>query len=105
MRSNRMSEVLLAAAWILGIGASTAGVNQARNWQRQADVASAVHQWDVAYAAYLKIAETFPDTAHGRAAAARARKIRAAMLSPARPPASDDPGSWIIEWVDFLVWP
>lgn len=105
MRSNRKTWMGLAMVMMLATGASTAGVNQARDWQRQADVASAVRQWDVAYAAYLKIAETFPGTTHGRAAAARARKIRAAMLSPARPSASDDPGSWIIELVDFLVWP
>lgn len=105
MRSNRKTWIGLAMGVMLATGASTAGVDQAREWQRQGDLASAGHQWDIAYAVYLKIAEVFPDTAHGRVAAARARRIRAKMLSPVRPPVAENPGSWFEELIDFLVWP
>lgn len=105
MRSDRMTWIGLAAVLLLGTGASPEGVGQAREWQRQGDLASAGHQWDIAYAAYVQIAETFPNTTHGRVAAARARRMRAAMLSPERSSSSEDLGSWIEEFFDFLIWP
>ena len=105
MRSNQSIWMGLAAVMMLGTGASAAGVQQAREWQREADVARAGRQWDIAYTAYLKIATTFPNTPHGRLAAGRVREIQSQMLSPARSSASENPGSWLQEIVDFLVWP
>ncbi len=104
-RSNRWVWMGLAAVLMLGTGASTEGVQQARLWQWEGDVALAGQQWDVAYSSYMKIATAFPDTRHGRRAAARARSIRARMLSPDRSPASENPFSWIGELIDFVTWP
>lgn len=105
MRSDRMTWIGLAAIWMLGMGASTEGIQQARDWQSQGDLALAGKQMPIAYTAYMKIATTFPDTAHGRRAAARARQIRAEMASPERSPASENLFSWIGEIIDFLTWP
>ncbi len=105
MHSRVITLGLLLGALALGTGASTEGVQQARDWQYQADVARAGKMWDAAYQFYARIAETFPDTRHGRVAARRARQMRAQMVAGDRPPSSEDPVSFIGEIVDFVVWP
>lgn len=105
MRSTPMIWMGLAAVMVLGTGASPSGVQQAREWQQEGDVAMAGHQWDIACSAYEKIATTFPNTRHGRRAEARLQVVREKMLSPARSPTSENPFSWIGELIDFLVWP
>ena len=108
MRTNWVTLGLLAGIVMLGTGASPETVVQAREWQRQGDIAGAAHAGgmdDVAYMAYSKIAQIFPDTRHGRVAARHAREMRAKLLTPQRSPASDDSGSWLEELVDFFLWP
>ena len=105
MRSRWIVGVLLLGAAVLGTGASTQGLDQAREWQHAGDVAEAGKMWDVAYAFYRKIAETFPDTRHGRTAARRAREMRVKMLAPARPSGREDPFSWVGEVLDFVIFP
>ncbi len=108
MRTNWVTLGLLAGIVMLGTGASPETVVQAREWQREGDVARATNTGgmdEVAYVAYSKIAQTFPDTRHGRVAAGRASEMRARLLTPQRSPASDDPGSWLEELVDFFLWP
>jgi len=97
---------LLAGVLIFGTGAAPAeGVREADRLQREADVARSGGQWDIAYPRYMRMAELFPGTPHGRLGAARARKMRAAALNPDRSAASDDPVSWTYELVDFFTWP
>lgn len=105
MRSRVIALGLLLGALALGTGASPEGVQQARDWQNAADVARAGEMWDAAYQFYAQVAETFPDTRHGRVAARRARQMRAQMLAPDRSPASEDPVLWVGEIIDFVVWP
>ena len=105
MRSRVITLGLLLGVFALGTGASTDGVQQARDWQYYADTARAGKLWGPAYAFYAKIAETFPDTRHGRIAARRARQMRAQMAAADRSPASEDPISWLEEAIDFVVWP
>ncbi|MBI3323350.1 MAG: hypothetical protein HYZ95_02675 [Candidatus Omnitrophica bacterium] len=105
MRSRWITWGLLMGVFALGTGASTEGIQQAQDWQHAGDIARAREQWDAAYIFYAKVAEVFPDTAHGRVAARRVRQMRAQMVSPARSPGSDDPLAWIGELVDFLLWP
>ena len=105
MRTNWVTLGLLAGIVMLGTGASPEAVVQAREWQRQGDITSAGGMDEVAYVAYSKIAETFPHTRHGRVAAGRASEMRARLLTLQRSPASDDPGSWLEELVDFFLWP
>ena len=105
MRSRVITLGLLLGVFALGTGASTEGIKQAQDWQYYGDVARAGKLWGPAYAFYTKIAETFPDTRHGRVAARRARQMRANMLVPDRSPASEDPMSWLGEVFDFVIWP
>ena len=105
MRSGWLTGFCLMGVALVGTGASLDGIEQARRWQYQADLALAVGQREVAYSYYQRIAEVFPDTEHGRLAARRARALRRGLLWPDRSPTSEDPGSWFAEWVDFLVWP
>ncbi len=105
MRSNWVTLGLLAGIVMLGTGASPEAVLQAREWQRQGDLASAGGLYGVAYVAYQKVAKTFPGTRHGRYAASRARAMQAMLRHPARSPASDDASSWTAEVVDFFLWP
>ena len=104
---------LLIGVMVLATGASggvpplagSEGVGQARDWQHAGDVALSGRQLEVAYVFYKKVAETFPDTAHGRYAAKRARMLETRMLKPARSSDSEGPGNWIEEIFDFLFWP
>lgn len=105
MRSRVITLGLLLGVFALGTGASTEGVQQAREWQQAGDVARAGKMWDAAHQFYSRIAETFPDTRHGRVAARRARQMRANLLAPDRSPASADPMSWLGEVIDFVIWP
>lgn len=105
MYSRVITLSLLLGVLTLGTGASPEGVQQARDWQSQADVARAGKMWDAAYQYYAQMAETFPGTRYGRLGARRARQMRAQMVTPARSPASEDPGMWLEEIVDFFVWP
>ena len=105
MRSRWVTLCLLMGAFALGTGASTEAVQQARDWQYNAEIARAGKLWGPAYAFYAKIAETFPDTRYGWVAARRARQMRARMLAVDRAPASEDPISWLEEAIDFVVWP
>ncbi len=105
MHSRGIAAVLLLGAVALGTGASTEAVKQAQEWKRSGDVAQAGQMWDAAYGFYSKIAETFPDTRHGRAAAARAEEMRTKMLAPARSSAREDAFSWIGEVLDFVIFP
>ena len=105
MRSSAMMWALLFTGVVLSSGASAGGVGQARDWQYSADVALALGDKEIAYTFYSKIAEIFPDTAHGRLAAARARSLRSAMLRPELSPAKENVGSVLGEIVDFLTWP
>ena len=105
MRSKWMIGVLLTAVVFLTAGASPNAVQPARRWQHAGDVARAQEQWDVAYLFYSRIAETFPDTPHGRLARNRAVEARFHLLWPMRSPAEDSPASWLGEAIDFLTWP
>ncbi len=105
MRSKWMIGVLLTAVALLTTGASPEAVQEARHWQHCGDVARARQQWDAAYIAYARVAETFPDTPHGRAAKVRAREARFHLLWPQRSPAEDSAASWVGELIDFLTWP
>lgn len=105
MRSRGVTWGLLLGVLALGMGASPEGIQRAREWQHAGDIARARQQWDAAYIFYARVAETFPDTRHGRVAARRVRQMRAQMVAPDRSPASDDPLSWMGELLDFLLWP
>lgn len=105
MRSNHLRFALLGALMVLATGASTGGVKEADRWQKEADVARANNQWDIAYDRYFRIAQTFPGTPHGIVAARRARWMQNWALSPDRSPASEDPVSWTCELFDFVTWP
>ena len=105
MGSKWMIGLLLAGLVGLGTGASMEGIGQARQWQRQADLAMAVGQWDAAYVFYRRIAEAFPESRHGRRAAGRARVLRERMLRPDRSPGEESPTVWTAELADFLTWP
>ena len=105
MRSRWVTLVLLLGVFALGTGASIDGVQSAREWQHAGDLAEAEKMWDAAYQFYTKVAETFPDTRHGRVAAARAREMRAKMLVPARSSGRGDPVSWFDEILDFVLFP
>ena len=105
MRSNWLRIALLGGVLALGTGASPAGVRQADRWHREADLARAHGQWDIAYDRYFKLAQVFPGTPHGRMAVGPARRMQEWGLTPHRSPASDDPVSWICEAFDFVTWP
>ncbi|MDO8730282.1 MAG: hypothetical protein Q7J69_03740 [Candidatus Omnitrophota bacterium] len=106
MRSSWLVLSLLAGVLIFGTAAApTAGVREADRLQREADVARSGGQWDIAAPRYMKLAELFPETPHGRAGASRAREMRAWAREPDRSPASEDPVSWIHEIADFFTWP
>ena len=70
MRSNCLRLALLGGLLALGTGASPEGVRQADRWQKEADLARAGGQWDIAYDRYFKLAETSPEcrTAGSRSA-------------------------------------
>ena len=83
MRSDWRRFGLLAGLLILGTGASsTEGVKQADRWQREADMARACNQWDVAYQRYMMLADLFPGMSHGRMGARRARWMQNWALAP-----------------------
>lgn len=112
MRRMKFAGIVAAVGVILGGGAvafvdasPTDGVRQARDWLYAGDIAKAQHQWREAYEFYLKAAEVFPDTPHGRVAAKRARALVGNMISVERSSASEDPPGWVEEFFDFLVWP
>lgn len=105
MHSNRMSAALLAAVVLFACGASTEGVEQARQWMYQGDLARVGKLNDVAYQFYLKVAETFPNTPHGRSAAIRAEQMRRKALWVNSSPATETPENWVAEVFDFLIWP
>ena len=105
MRSEWMTGILLVVAALLTAGATPQAVQQARRWQLAGDVARAHEQWDAAYVYYSLVAETFPDTPHGRLARNRMAEARFHLLWPLRSPAEDSPASWIGELIDFLTWP
>ena len=105
MHSNGITGWLLGAVVLFACAASPEGVEQARQWQNQADLARAGGMDATAYRLYRKIAEVFPETPHGRSAAVRAAQMRSRLLWVDRSPASEDPGSFLEEAIDFLVWP
>ena len=104
-RADWMQVGLLAAAWLLASGASPEGVEQARRWQYQGDLAQAGGLDEIAYVSYERIHRTFPGTRHGNLAADRMRNLRSQMAWPRQSPAQENPGSWTSEVFDFLVWP
>lgn len=105
MHSNGMTGWLLGAVVLFACAASSEGVDQARQWQYQADVARAGGMDAIAYRFYRNVAEVFPNTPHGRSAAVRAAQMRGHLLWVDRSPASEDPESFLGEAIDFLVWP
>jgi len=106
MQSDWLKLGLLAGVLIFGTGAvPTEGVRAADRLQREADLARAGGQWDIAYPRYRMLVELFPNTPHGRVGASRAREARAWALQPDRSPASEDPVSWTYEILDFFTWP
>lgn len=105
MRSNRMTGLVFAFTALLTCGASPEGVEQAKQWQYQADLARAGRMDGIAYRLYQAVAETFPDTPHGRSAAQRAAQMKARLLWVERSPSAEDPGSFLKEVFDFLTWP
>ena len=105
MRTSWVTLGLLVGIVMLGTGASPEGVAQAREWKREGDLASAGGLYEVAYVAYSRIAQTFPNTQYGRVAAIRASEIQDKLLTPQPSPASDEPGRWRQELVDFFLWP
>ena len=105
MRSAWVKGMLLAGVALLGTGASVEGIKEARQWQYQGDLARAHGQWEMAYLAYRQIADTFPNTRHGKLAAKRARVLEKRMRRIERSPAEEDAGYWVSEIFDFLLWP
>ena len=105
MRPDWLSLSLLAGVLFLGAGASPQGVRDADRWQREADLARAGGQRDIAYDRYTATAETFPGTPHGKVGADRAAWMKDWALQPDRSMASEDPISWLAEVFDFLTWP
>lgn len=105
MRADAIKLGLLAAVLLLGTGASPDGVRQADRWSHKAQMAHATGQWDVAYDYYMKVAETFPGTPHGRLALRMARHMQDWAISPARSPADEDPVSLTCELFDLVTWP
>ena len=106
MRSDWLKLGLIMGLLVLGTGASsTEGVKQAERWQREADVARACSQWDVAYQRYMMLADLFPGTPHARRALRWARRMEDWAASPDRPAASEDPVSWTCELFDLVTWP
>ena len=106
MQAQWMRFGLLAAVLMLATGAvSTKGVEQADQWQREADMARNFQQWPIGYQRYSALADVFPGTRHGRIGAVRARQMQDWGLSPDRSSASDDPVSWAVELFDFVTWP
>ena len=84
-----------------GVGESVAGIRQAEEWRRAADLALENKQWLVAYSFYRKNAETFPGTRHACLAACRADYSRYFLHHPGRVPSGED---WLREAYDFLTW-
>ncbi|MBI3333126.1 MAG: hypothetical protein HYZ93_03445 [Candidatus Omnitrophica bacterium] len=105
MRSRWRIGMLLAGLMLLGTGASLDGVRQAREWQYWGDVALANGRVAEANIFYGKVAETFPDSPHGRRAAGLFQKTQADLLTPEPSPASEDCASVKAELIDFLTWP
>ena len=106
MRSDWTALSLLAGMVLIGTGAAPVqGVREADRFQREADIARAGGQWDIAYPRYMRMVELFPETPHSRLGAVRAQEMGKAALKPNRSPASESPASWVEEIVDFLTWP
>ncbi len=105
MRSRKMMWLLLGGLMLFGTGAAVDGVREARDWQWAADLARANHQPLEAYCYYVRTAQAFPDTPHGRLAAKRAERIHRELLKPQQSPAAETPCNWGEELVDFLTWP
>jgi len=96
---------LLLSVFLMGSGASTEGIREARKLQHKADVALSKQQMEIAYHFYSLLAETFPGTRHGRLAKKRVRSIARHLARPSRSPASEDTVSSTTEFFDFLTWP
>ena len=106
MRSDWTALSLLAGMLLIGTGAAPIeGVREANRFQREADIARAGGQWDIAYPRYMKMVELFPETPHSRLGAMRAHETGRAALKPDRSLASESPSSWVEEIVDFFTWP
>ncbi len=105
MRSTWMTWASLLGLVIFATGASVEGLQEARRWQRYGDIPTALGQWDAAYVYYRRIAELFPDTARGRYAASRSRRMRSKLLRPERGPGEESGAAWVGEFIDFLTWP
>lgn len=105
MRSDLLRFGWMIGLLILGTGASSAGVRQAEQWHREAEVARSLEQWDIVYDRSLWAAQLFPGLPHGRMAVSLARQAKDRMLHPGRSSASDDPVSWVHEAMDLVTWP
>ncbi len=108
MHSRWITWVLLLGLMVLGTGASMHSVHsvqQARDLQWAGDLAMALEQWEVAYSFYKEMADTFPNTPHGRVAEYRLGILRGKMTNPARPPQMEHPASWLSEVFEVLTWP
>lgn len=105
MRTQWMTGILLMGALVFCTGASVDGIRQAREWQWAGDLAVANGHPVEAYYFYQKIADTFPGTPHGRRAEKWTKTMNTRALRPVRSPASEDPGSWVEEVLDFVSWP
>ena len=97
--------LLLMGALVFCTGASVSGVRQARDWQYAGDLALATGRPVEAYFFHSKVAETFPGTPHARRAEKWTRTLNARLVRPVRSPASEDAGTWVEEFFDFLIWP
>ncbi len=97
--------VLLMGALVFCTGASVKGIRQARDWQYAGDLAVANKQPVEAYFFNSKIAETLPGTPHARRAQKWTRTLSTRLARPIRSPASEDAGTGMEEFFDFLWWP
>ena len=105
MRSRWMMLGGLMGICLFGTGASVEGIREARDWQRVADMALIGDRSEEAYCFYARIAETFPGTPHGRAAAKWAKGAKSQLLWPAHSPSRENLCSWTNELIDFFTWP
>lgn len=110
MRSRWIAAVFTGLLFFVGmavfspsLSADVEGVREAREWLYAGDMARTFRQPVVAYQMYETVADTFPETIHGKVAAKRARAMRATLRRPLRPPTSDDGA--LVELIDLFLWP